>query len=125
MIEICKSTLRNQLICTSVLFFWCGVSAAQELPLLRPISVVPYQLNELQERFLQWPDASDAYESIDGRQMQSLIIEQQQISRDYRDSVNSQYWGRIIGASSDWESAEWLAQKYRDLELSDVSIQPF
>ena len=57
--------------------------------------------------------------------MQLHIVEQQQISRRYRDAVNSQYWGRIIDASSDWDSATWLEEKFHDIGLSDVHVQPF
>ncbi|MBT72507.1 MAG: hypothetical protein CMQ15_10810 [Gammaproteobacteria bacterium] len=100
-------------------------TSAQELEPLRPVSKVPYQLDALQDSFLEWPDTTNAYASVDGHRMQTYVVEQQDISRRYRDTVNPQYWGRIIGASSDWESAEWLEQKYRDLELQDISIQPF
>ena len=90
-------------------------TSAQELEPLRPVSKVPYQLDALQDSFLEWPDTTNAYASVDGHRMQTYVVEQQDISRRYRDTVNPQYWGRIIGASSDWESAEWLEQRHRDL----------
>ena len=34
------------------------------------------------------------------------------------------FWGRITGTSSDAESAEWLAAKFKAAGLSDVRIQP-
>ena len=103
------------------------LSSGQDLEPLRPLSELPYSLEDLQDAFLEWPGISgtNQYASIDGRQMQQYIVEQQQISRRYRDSVNSQYWGRIIGASSDWESARWLEEKFKNLGLSDVHVQPF
>lgn len=50
------------------------------------------------------------------------MVEQAAISRRYRDRVNPHFWGRIIGTSSDAESAEWLADKFRKVGLSDVRI---
>ena len=47
------------------------------------------------------------------------------ISRRYRDQGHPKFWGRIIGTSSDTESAEWLAGRFRAAGLSDVRIQPF
>ncbi len=47
------------------------------------------------------------------------------ISRRYRDAGHPKFWGRIIGTSSDTESAEWLAARFRDAGLSEVRIQPF
>ncbi|HJS73542.1 MAG TPA: M28 family peptidase, partial [Vicinamibacteria bacterium] len=47
-----------------------------------------------------------------------------QISRRYRDAGHPKFWGRIIGTSSDAESAEWLAARFREAGLSDVRIQP-
>ena len=103
------------------------LSSGQDLDPLRPLSELPYSLEDLQDVFLEWPSdsATSEYDSIDGRQMQHYIVEQQQISRRYRDTVNSQYWGRIIGASSDWESATWLEARFDDIGLSDVHVQPF
>jgi len=103
------------------------LSRGQDLEPLRPLSELPYSLEDLQDVFLEWPgnSATNEYASIDGRQMQHTIVEQQQISRRYRDTVNSQYWGRIIGASSDWESATWLEERFDDIGLSDVHVQPF
>ncbi|HAJ76018.1 MAG TPA: hypothetical protein DCM64_06140 [Gammaproteobacteria bacterium] len=122
---ISNTDYRRLLLTLSVFLPAVYTTSAQELEPLRPLSKVPYQLNALQDSFLEWPDTTNAYASIDGQRMQTYIVEQQDISRRYRDTVNSQYWGRIIGASSDWESAEWLEQKYRDLQLQDISIQPF
>ena len=100
------------------------LSSGQDLQPLRPLSESPYSLEDLQDVFLEW-SGNNQYASIDGREMQQYIVEQQQISRRYRDTVNSQYWGRIIGASSDWESATWLEEKFNNLGLSDVHVQPF
>ena len=53
------------------------------------------------------------------------VVAQALISRRYRDSGHPKFWGRIIGTSSDAESAEWLAQRLRAVGASDVRIQPF
>ena len=66
---------------------------------------------DIQDEFLPWPlpPGAEAYADIDGRRMHADVVEQAQISRRYRDQVHPKFWGRIIGSSSDAESAEWLA----------------
>lgn len=82
---------------------------------------------DVQSWFLQWPLPSGAEElaDIDGHRMHRYVVEQAEISRRYRDRVHLKFWGRIIGSSSDAESAEWLAGKFRSAGLSDVHIQKF
>lgn len=83
--------------------------------------------SDVQDAFLQWPlpHGAESYAAIDGKHLHHYVVEQAEISHRYRDRVNPQFWGRIIGASSDAESAEWLAEKFRRIGLSDVRIQPF
>jgi hypothetical protein len=69
------------------------------------------------------PKGDQAYASIDGRKMHQYVIELADISKRYRDSGHPKFWGRIIGTSSDRETEEWLAAKFRGLGLSDVRIQ--
>jgi hypothetical protein len=80
-----------------------------------------------QDAFLQWPlpPGAEQYADLDGRRMHQYVVEQAEISRRYRDKVHPKFWGRIIGTSSDAESAEWLAGKFRTIGLSDVRIQKF
>ena len=130
-----ERVVRNVLtsVVTTLLSLSATLSSGQALepprplPPLRPLSELPYSLEDLEDVFLEWPSTSGAtdYPTIDGRDMQRYIVEQQQISRRYRDTVNSQYWGRLIGASSDWDSARWLEETFDDLGLSDVHVQPF
>lgn len=82
---------------------------------------------DVESWFLQWPLPSGAeqYADIDGRRMHRYVVEQAEISRRYRDQVHPKFWGRIIGTSSDAESAEWLAGKFRSAGLSDVRVQKF
>jgi len=51
------------------------------------------------------------------------VVAQALISRRYRDRVHPKFWGRIIGTSSDAESAEWLDRRFQEIGLSDVRIQ--
>src|SRR6185312_14954864 len=69
------------------------------------------------------PKGEGAYASIDGRKMHKYVIELAEISKRYRDAGHPKFWGRIMGTSSDRETEEWLAAKYRALGLSDVRIQ--
>src|SRR5215471_12830503 len=83
-------------------------------------------LSRLQESFIEFPlpKGEEAYASIDGKKMFQSVVELAQISRRYRDSGHPKFWGRIIGTTSDRETEEWLAAKFRTLGLSDVRIQP-
>ena len=80
----------------------------------------------LDDAFLRWPlpAGAERYAAIDGKRMHRDVVEQVLISRRYRDNVHPKFWGRITGASSDHESAEWLAAKFKNAGLSGVRIQP-
>jgi hypothetical protein len=82
---------------------------------------------KLDDALLEWPlpPGAQAYGRIDGKHLHTFVVEQAAISRRYRDSGHPKFWGRIIGTSSDAESAEWLAAKFKALGMSDVRIQPF
>jgi hypothetical protein len=79
-----------------------------------------------QPPLLQWPlpASGGAYADIDGKQLHTFVVEQAAISRRYRDEGHPQFWGRITGTSGDAESAEWLANHFKRIGLSDVRIQP-
>ena len=79
------------------------------------------------ETLLRWPlpPGAEKYAAIDGKRMHRDVVAQALISRRYRDQGHPKFWGRIIGTSSDAESAEWLAGRFRAVGLSDVRIQPF
>ena len=97
-----------------------------------PAAPVPGAVTPRAERFtldqalLRWPlpAGEERYGAIDGKRMHAWVVEQAQISRRYRDQGHPKFWGRITGTSSDQESAEWLAAKFKGLGLSDVRIQP-
>jgi len=78
------------------------------------------------DSLLRWPlpPGADAFAAIDGKRMHRDVVAQAQISRRFRDNGHPKFWGRIIGTSSDAESAEWLAGRFRSMGLSDVRIQP-
>jgi hypothetical protein len=80
----------------------------------------------LEDAFLRWPlpAGAERYGAIDGKRMHRDVVEQAHISRRYRDKVHPKFWGRITGTSSDHESAEWLASKFKAAGLSDVRTQP-
>lgn len=102
--------------------------AQQAPPAPRPAAVTPRAelYPRLEDAFLRWPlpDGAERYAAIDGKRMHRDVVEQALISRRYRDTVHPKFWGRITGTSSDHESAEWLAAKFKTAGLSDVRIQP-
>src|SRR5262245_28737628 len=77
--------------------------------------------------YLRWPlpAGEQAYGAIDGKKIHQYVVEQANISKRYRDQGHPKFWGRIIGASSDQESAEWLAGKFKSFNMTDVKLQPF
>ena len=80
----------------------------------------------LDDMLLRWPvlPGNEKYAAIDGRHLHGYVAEQVAISRRYRDQGHPKFWGRIIGTSSDVESADWLAAKFKTIGLSDVHTQP-
>jgi hypothetical protein len=82
---------------------------------------------KLEDALLEWPlPASDrAYGAIDGKHLHEYVEDLAAISRRYRDSGHPQFWGRIIGTSADAETAKWMVDKFNQIGLSDVHIQPF
>jgi len=79
----------------------------------------------LQDAFIRFPllPGLDAYGDIDGRHLHRYVVEQAAISRKYRDEGHPQFWGRITGTSSDAESADWLADHFKRIGLTDVRSQ--
>lgn len=84
-------------------------------------------VDKLEDAFIRWPlpPGGQAYGAIDGRHLFQYVVEQANISRHYRDQGNPQFWGRVIGTPADAESARWLADKFSQIGLSDVHLQPF
>lgn len=97
-------------------------AATQTSPVTPRAEIYP----RLDDAFLQWrlPAGAERYGAIDGRHIHDDVVEQVLMSRRYRDNGHPKFWGRITGTSSDAESAEWLAAKFKAAGLSDVRIQP-
>ena len=77
----------------------------------------------LDDALLEWPlpPGEQVYRRIDGKHLHRYVDEQAAISRRYRDQGHPRFWGRIIGSSADAESAEWLANTFRSLGMSDCA----
>lgn len=82
-------------------------------------------LPALDDLYLQWPlpPGAETYGAIDGKRIHQYVVEQSAIARRYRDQGH-QFWGRIIGTSSDAESAEWVLAKFKQFGLTEAHIQP-
>jgi len=93
-----------------------------------PGAIVPAEArHSLDDLFIRWPlpPGDQSYADIDGKRMHEYVVEQAAISRRYRDQGHPQFWGRVIGTSADAESANWLAEKFKRIGLSDVHLQSF
>jgi hypothetical protein len=103
-------------------------SAGQsQTPPASPAGVTPWrELYSLEDALLRWPilPGNEQYAAIDGKRMHRYVVEQAAIARRYRDQGHPRFWGRIIGTSSDAESAEWLVARFKAAGLSDVRTQP-
>ena len=100
-----------------------GLVSTQQAPGAAP----PASPDLADDSLLRWPlpAGAEKFAAIDGKRMHRDVVAQAMISRRYRDAGHPKFWGRIIGTSSDTESAEWLAARFRDAGLSEVRIQPF
>ena len=85
----------------------------------------PAKPNALEVSYLNWRQlpGEQAYSSIDGKHLMQYVEDQTAISRRYRDNGHPQFWGRISGSEADAENAQWLADKFRKIGLSDVHEQ--
>lgn len=81
--------------------------------------------SKLEDMFVQFPvlPGNEKYSVIDGKHLHTYVVDQVNIARRYRDQGH-QFWGRVIGSSADTESAQWLLEKFRQIGLSDVRLQP-
>ncbi len=70
---------------------------------------------------------NESYRTLDGYRMKQLVAEQIAIARRHRDAGH-QYWGRIIGAETDHETASWMAEQLRqvgaDVRLERIDLPP-
>jgi len=118
-------TRASALLATTMVTSAMSISVAiAQSPPTRPLGE---PLIKLEDALLQWPlSAADArYGAIDGRHLHRVVGDLAAIARRYRDAGHPQYWGRIIGTSADEESAKYLVDRFRQIGLSDVRLQPF
>src|SRR3990172_8952665 len=101
--------------------------ASQTTASPQPAAPARVDVDTPDDSLLRWPlpPGAEKYAAIDGKRMHRDVVAQALISRRYRDQVHPKFWGRIIGTSSDAESAEWLARRFKEIGLSDVRIQSF
>src|SRR5262249_29386850 len=65
-----------------------------------------------------------AYADIDGARMKKDILALSQIALKYRDTVNSQWWGRFPGTTADREGTDYMLAEFRRLGLQ-TSTMPY
>jgi len=101
--------------------------ASQTTASPQPAAPARVDIDTPDESLLRWPlpPGAEKYAAIDGKRMHKDVVAQALISRRYRDQGHPKFWGRIIGTSSDAESAGWLAGRFKEIGLSDVRIQSF
>jgi Peptidase family M28 len=109
------------------------VGGAQTLPMPdKPRSTIAQSLtppaislSRVQDSLIEFPlpKGEEAYGSIDGRKLHQYVVDLAQISLRYRDAGHPQFWGRLIGTSSERDTDRWLSGKFQSLGLSDVRIQ--
>ena len=99
----------------------------QAQPVGRGAAQPPVAVFKLEDHFLQWRllPSEKQYEAIDGRRLKEYVTAFTTISRRYRDAGHPQFWGRIIGTSADQENQQWLLNKFTQIGLTDVHLQPF
>ncbi|HLE68586.1 MAG TPA: hypothetical protein VJH87_02800, partial [Vicinamibacteria bacterium] len=87
--------------------------ASQTTASPQPAAPARVDVDSPDDSLLRWPlpPGAEKYAAIDGKRMHRDVVAQALISRRYRDQVHPKFWGRIIGTSSDAESAEWLARR--------------
>jgi hypothetical protein len=121
------------LVALTAIIGWAGVvGRARQVQTARSSAGAPHTTGlaaastTLEDALLEWPlpPGEQVYAAIDGRHLHRYVEEQAAIARRYRDQGHPKFWGRIIGTSADAEGAEWLANKFRSLAISDVRIQP-
>jgi hypothetical protein len=118
--------MRTWLLSLSLATTTLIAAAQQPQPAQLPATEPATAVYPLDGAFLQWPlpPGGQAYADIDGKHLHTYVVDQAAISRRYRDQGHPQFWGRITGTSSDTESANWMADHFKRIGLSDVRIQP-
>ena len=63
-----------------------------------------------------------AYADINGNRMKQDIIALSKIAIKYRDTVNSQWWGRFPGTTADFEGAQYMLDEFKRLGLTTTTV---
>src|SRR5215469_2363920 len=125
--------MKSAIACAVIVVLASGLtltaSLAQDVPARSTIaqSLTPpaVPLARVQDSLIEFPlpKGEQSYGSIDGRKLHQYVVDLAQIALRYRDAGHPQFWGRLIGTSSELETDRWLAGKFKALGLSDVRIQ--
>ena len=102
-----------------------SMAAKQRSTIAQSLTPPAIALSRVQDSLIEFPlpKGEDAYGSIDGRKLHHYVVDLAQISLRYRDAGHPQFWGRLIGTSSELETDRWLVGKFKALGLSDVRVQ--
>ena len=63
-----------------------------------------------------------AYADIDGMRMKRDIIALSQVAINYRDTVNSQWWGRFPGTTADFAGVDYMLTEFKRLGMQTKSV---
>jgi Peptidase family M28 len=118
--------MRATLLSLSLALLVVTAGAQQPGPVRLPATEPAPAVYPLDGAFLQWPlpAGGQPYADVDGRRLHRYVVDQAAIARRYRDQGHPQFWGRITGTSADAESAQWLADHFSRIGLTDVRVQP-
>jgi len=111
------------------IFFWSASLVALSIAVLASDSGVA---QDAQRMFRSAQDAlydaplpagAKAYADIDGHKIWQSVVQQAAISRKFRDNGHPQYWGRLVGTSSDTEDVQWLLGRLHQAGVADTRVQ--
>ncbi|MES2987933.1 MAG: M28 family peptidase [Pseudomonadota bacterium] len=79
-----------------------------------------------EEMMLDWPTAAgnEKYRSVEIAPLKRTVEQLAAFSREYRDTVNPQHWGRIIGNSAHAKTMRWIASEFKAMGIADVRTVP-
>lgn len=69
------------------------------------------------------PESEDPYADIKGDEVYAYLETIVEITRQNRPD-GERFWGRIAGSAGEVETAEYIANEFRNLGLSDVQLEP-
>ena len=103
---------------------WFGV----ETPASRAQRSSEYRLSYVEPAFpplsLQSGAMEDPYADIDGKEIHRTLAEIIEITVA-NSPPGEKFWGRIAGSKAEWATAEYMAERFRELALEDVRTEWF